>query len=243
MPVLGRHQTGRHPRGGRAAATLAGVLGYAVCGLEPAQRRPGATTDDPAPDNRGPGACAPGPEGGEPQMRPYEGMVIFDVGVEPPAIQAVIDRLLEAIRANDGVTGHVDRWGRRPFAYEVKHRREGYYVLVELTGEPRTVAEIDRLLALSDEVLRFKVIRIPDKVAARLASGVASHARPGPRGVPTRGQSGRGPRTEPARAVEGERARAGEDEPHGAAGRRTGPAPASEEGELTETGATAPAAG
>jgi small subunit ribosomal protein S6 len=130
-------------------------------------------------------------------MRPYEVMVIFDVGAEPPAIQAVVDRLLETIRASDGVPGHVDRWGRRPFAYEVKHRREGYYVLVELAGEPRTVAEIDRLLTLADEVLRFKVIRIPDKVAARLAAGGASHARPGSRGgAPRAAQGGRGPRAD-----------------------------------------------
>ena len=125
-------------------------------------------------------------------MRPYEVMAIFDVGAEAPAIQAVIDRLLETIRANDGVPGHVDRWGRRPFAYEVKHRREGYYVLVELSGVPRTVAEIDRLLTLADEVLRFKVVRLPDKVAARLASGTAGHSRPGGRGPASRAHSGRG---------------------------------------------------
>jgi len=96
-------------------------------------------------------------------MRPYEVMVIFDVGVEPPAIQAVIDRALETIRANDGTPGTIDRWGRRPFAYEVKHRREGYYVLIDLAGTSQTVNELDRMLALADEVLRHKVIRLPDK--------------------------------------------------------------------------------
>jgi small subunit ribosomal protein S6 len=125
-------------------------------------------------------------------MRPYEVMAIFDVGAEPPAIQAVVDRLLETVRANGGVPGHVDRWGRRPFAYELRHRREGYYVVVELTGEPRTVAEIDRLLSLADEVLRFKVIRIPDKVAARIGSGSGGRGRQGVRGSPSRSQGGRG---------------------------------------------------
>lgn len=100
-------------------------------------------------------------------MRPYEVMIIFDVGAEPPAIQAVVDRALETIRSNGGTPGAVDRWGRRPFAYEVKHRREGYYVLVELSGEVGTVNELDRMLSLADEVLRHKVIRLPDKVAGR----------------------------------------------------------------------------
>ena len=96
-------------------------------------------------------------------MRPYEVMVIFDVGTEPPAIQAAVDRLLETVRNNGGTPGAVDRWGRRPFAYEVKHKREGYYVLVEFAGESQTVAELDRFLGLADEVLRHKVVRLPEK--------------------------------------------------------------------------------
>ncbi|MGH9083805.1 MAG: 30S ribosomal protein S6, partial [Acidimicrobiales bacterium] len=103
-------------------------------------------------------------------MRPYEVMVIFDTGAEPPAIQAVVDRLLETVRASDGVPGAVDRWGRRALAYEVRHRREGYYVLVELSGTSRTVAEVDRMLALADEVLRHKLVRLPDKVLRRAAA-------------------------------------------------------------------------
>ena len=96
-------------------------------------------------------------------MRPYEVMVIFDVGTEPPAIQAVVDRLLETVRDNGGTPGAVDRWGRRPFAYEVKHKREGYYVLIEFAGESQTVSVLDRFLTLADEVLRHKVIRLPEK--------------------------------------------------------------------------------
>lgn len=118
-------------------------------------------------------------------MRPYEVMIIFDVGVEPPAIQAALDRTLETIRNNDGTPGAVDRWGRRPFAYEVKHRREGYYVLVEMSGEVRTVNELDRMLSLADEVLRHKVIRLPDKAAGRPRGGAPA---PGP-AVGARGEA------------------------------------------------------
>jgi small subunit ribosomal protein S6 len=110
-------------------------------------------------------------------VRPYEVMVIFDSSTDPSAIQAVVDRILESIRANDGNPGTVERWGRRTFAYEVKHRRDGYYLLVEFTGEPTTVAELDRLLTLADEVLRHKVIRLPEKVAGRkLAAEPAASA-------------------------------------------------------------------
>ena len=54
-------------------------------------------------------------------------------------------------------------------------RREGYYVIVEFSGEPATVAALDRHLYLATEVLRHKVIRLPEKGAAatRLAAGAA----------------------------------------------------------------------
>ena len=99
-------------------------------------------------------------------MRHYEAVLIFDTAVEPQAIQASLDRALGVINDTEGTTGDIDRWGRRPFAYEVKHKREGYYVIVSFTGEPVTVAAIDRFLALADEVLRHKIIRIPDAAIA-----------------------------------------------------------------------------
>ena len=99
-------------------------------------------------------------------MRHYEAVIIFDTAVEPQAIQASLDRALGVINDTEGTTGEIDRWGRRPFAYEVKHKREGYYVIVSFTGEPVTVAAIDRFLGLADEVLRHKIIRIPDAAIA-----------------------------------------------------------------------------
>jgi small subunit ribosomal protein S6 len=99
-------------------------------------------------------------------MRPYEVMAIFDATTEPTVIQGVLDRALETIRTADGTPGAVDRWGRRPFAYEVNHKREGYYVVVEFAGVPGTVAALDRMLGLADEVVRHKVVRLPDKAVA-----------------------------------------------------------------------------
>jgi small subunit ribosomal protein S6 len=100
-------------------------------------------------------------------MRPYEVMIIFDAGLEEETIRAVLDRATETLTARGGTVGRIDRWGRRRFAYELKHRLEGYYVLVEATADPAAMAEMDRVLSLADEVLRHKVIRIPDRLAGR----------------------------------------------------------------------------
>lgn len=100
-------------------------------------------------------------------MRPYETLIIFDPDAEETAVTAVLDRASESIKSNGGTVGAVDRWGKRTFAYELRHKREGYYVLVEYTSEPKASAELDRLLTLADEVMRHKIIRLPDKVGGR----------------------------------------------------------------------------
>ena len=82
----------------------------------------------PAPRPWGSGAMVPDPEGGEPHVRPYEAMVIFDTGADEAAVNGVLDRGVEALKAKGGNVGRVERWGRRTFAYELQHKREGYYV-------------------------------------------------------------------------------------------------------------------
>jgi small subunit ribosomal protein S6 len=94
-------------------------------------------------------------------------MIIFEAGLEEDGIRAGIDRAVELLRSNGGNVGRVDRWGRRRFAYELNHRTEGYYVVIEVTAEPQVVAQLDRMLHLADDVIRHKVIRVPDAVAGR----------------------------------------------------------------------------
>lgn len=100
-------------------------------------------------------------------MRPYEVMVIFDVDLEEADIRQRVERVLDLVKTRGGKPGSVNHWGRRTFAYEIKHRTEGYYVVLEATAEPATMAEVERVLALEDAVLRHKVMRQPDQVAGR----------------------------------------------------------------------------
>ena len=111
-------------------------------------------------------------------MRPYEVMVILDAGLEDEAIRTVLDRVTQLVSSRGGTPGRVDRWGKRRFAYELHHRWEGYYVLVEMTAEAPAVAELDRMLTLADEVIRHKVIRLPEKVAGRSRAVPAEPAPP-----------------------------------------------------------------
>ena len=113
-------------------------------------------------------------------MRPYEVAVIFDATLDETVVRETTDRIGEFVKSRGGQPGHVDRWGRRQFAYEMDHRTEGNYVFIEVTAEPSVLTELDRMLTLSDDVLRHRVIRQPDHVAGRRstpaapASGTAS---------------------------------------------------------------------
>ena len=115
-------------------------------------------------------------------MRPYEVMVILDAGLEEDAIRVVVDRATELISARGGNPGRVERWGKRRFAYELRHRWEGYYVLIEATAEPEAMADLDRTLRLADEVIRHKIIRLPDEVAGRARTTPGNEAGAGPSG-------------------------------------------------------------
>jgi small subunit ribosomal protein S6 len=113
-------------------------------------------------------------------LRPYEIVIIFDASLDEAVIRSQVDRVTEHVRTRGGTPGSVDRWGKRSFAYELKHRHEGYYVLVEVTAEPEVVAEVDRMLTLSDEVLRHKVIRQVGKREVRAPAPAATAAAPDP---------------------------------------------------------------
>ena len=100
-------------------------------------------------------------------MRRYEVMVILDAGLEEDAIRAIVDRATQIVTNGGGTVDKVDRWGKRRFAYEVHHRSEGYYVLIEALAEPAPLADVDRMLGLADEVIRHKIIRLPDKAVVK----------------------------------------------------------------------------
>ena len=94
-------------------------------------------------------------------MRHYELMVILDPDLEERTVTPSLEQFLGVIRQAGGTVDTVDVWGRRRLAYEIAHKIEGIYAVVELTAEPDAVKELDRQLNLNEAVLRTKVLR-PD---------------------------------------------------------------------------------
>jgi small subunit ribosomal protein S6 len=103
-------------------------------------------------------------------MRPYEVMVIYDAELEDSAVRASVEEQRQALAAKGAELGPVDFWGKRRLAYRLKHRWEGYYVVLQAKAEPAAMDELGRTLTLADEVLRHKVLRIPEAVYGKLGT-------------------------------------------------------------------------
>ncbi|MBV9485643.1 MAG: 30S ribosomal protein S6 [Frankiaceae bacterium] len=92
-------------------------------------------------------------------MRHYELMVILDPDLEERTVQPSLETFLNVIRQGGGTVDNIDVWGRRRLAYEIDHKVEGIYAILDVTAEPASVKELDRQLNLNESVLRTKVLR------------------------------------------------------------------------------------
>jgi len=90
-------------------------------------------------------------------------MLILPAEADEALVTTAVDRISKVISPTGGEVTKLDRWGRKRFAYELARQTEGYYVVVRFTAEPTTAAELERTLNLADEIVRHKVLVVPEK--------------------------------------------------------------------------------
>ena len=107
-------------------------------------------------------------------MRFYELMVIVDSDLEVPEGQDApsLAKAIESIESEGArIISKLDTapWGLRRFAYEINHKREGFYVVLEIATEANSLDSADHILRLADrsEIVRHKIMRLPDEEATR----------------------------------------------------------------------------
>ncbi len=113
-------------------------------------------------------------------MSKYELMYIIDASLEEAPRKELIDRINALITNNGGELIKVDEWGKRRLAYPINYKNDGYYVLINFTAGSELPHEIERVLQISEAVLRQLIVKIEEK-----QSGVK------PRPVVARPQFGR----------------------------------------------------
>lgn len=100
-------------------------------------------------------------------MRVYELMIIVDRDVDEQGVEAQSASVTQNIEAEGGIVAKLDNWGKRRFAYEINHKNEGTYLVLEIITEASDLHSTERMLRLADEIVRHKVMRLPEKEAAR----------------------------------------------------------------------------
>ena len=91
-------------------------------------------------------------------MNKYESVIIISPVVEEEGIKALISKFSDIIN-NDGKVESVEEMGRKKLAYEIKKFQEGFYVLINFEANPTLVAELERNYRITDEVIKFIVVR------------------------------------------------------------------------------------
>ena len=95
-------------------------------------------------------------------MRKYEVMVLIDQDVDERQVPGLIEKHLETITKDGGTVDNTDIWGRRRLAYDINKKSEAFYAVLQVTAEPATVSEFDRLMTIDERVVRTKVLRRED---------------------------------------------------------------------------------
>lgn len=97
-------------------------------------------------------------------QREYESVIILRPSTGKPEISALIERMQGVFGEQGGRLIKIDSWGTRILAFPVRHERKGIYLYWRYLGGSDTVAEFERLLGLSDKVIRFYTIKVDEDV-------------------------------------------------------------------------------
>ncbi len=87
----------------------------------------------------------------------YEAVLVFSVKKDEEQIKALVEKFSDLIKANGTLT-NVDEWGKKKLAYEINYEGEGYYVLYNFESKPDFPAEFERVINITDGVLRSAVM-------------------------------------------------------------------------------------
>jgi len=104
-------------------------------------------------------------------------MLILPAEADEALVSTAVERITKVIAPSGGEVTKLDRWGRKRFAYEIARQTEGYYVVVQFKAEPATQQELDRTLKIADEVIRHKVMLLPQKMQQQKKAAASPASR------------------------------------------------------------------
>ena len=96
-------------------------------------------------------------------MKAYELLFFVAPSIDEESRVATMKRIETAIAEGKGVIDNVDEWGKRKLAIEVDGLTDGDYTLIDFHAQPENIAELDRVLRITDAVARHMIVKRTDR--------------------------------------------------------------------------------
>ena len=116
------------------------------------------------------------------EKRTYEVVFIIDPGAGDDEVMRLSEAVQKIITGQGGIITKTEVMGKRQLAYEINHKKDGTYVLLEVEGSGAEIAELERRMRVNDQILRYMTIRVDedrrraDKLKDRRARKAARRA-------------------------------------------------------------------
>jgi small subunit ribosomal protein S6 len=94
--------------------------------------------------------------------RTYEVMYIAQAETADDDITKINEGIQKLVETEGGTIVRIDNIGRKKMAYEIKRKKEGYYVLLEIEGSGKEIAEIERRFRVNDVIVRYITVRVDE---------------------------------------------------------------------------------
>lgn len=91
-------------------------------------------------------------------MNKYELALVVSAKLDSEAIAATVQRAKDYIERFGGTIGEVEEWGKRKLAYEIQKQTEAYYFFINFEAESQAPAQLESVLRIMDNVLRYLVL-------------------------------------------------------------------------------------
>ena len=96
------------------------------------------------------------------EKRTYEVIFIIDPDVAENEVMQLSEGVQKIITSQGGSITKTEMMGKRQLAYEINHKRNGTYVLLEVEGSGAEIAEVERRMRVNDQILRYMTIRVDE---------------------------------------------------------------------------------
>jgi small subunit ribosomal protein S6 len=97
-----------------------------------------------------------------PENRKYEAFYIVKPDLADEDVQKIADRFKGIVEEKGGTVEKAEKWDKRKLAYEIEGHKEGNYILMNFEADAKLPAELNRLMRISDDVIRHRIFLIEE---------------------------------------------------------------------------------